>query len=57
MDAQVQQLIMQRLQRQAEPVQVPGDQAPLVRSGRQAQPRLARARVQQHCNLPQAPCA
>ena len=35
---------MQRLQRQAKPVLVPGDQAALLRDCRQAQPRLARVR-------------
>ena len=56
MHTQIQELIMQRLQGQAEPVLVSGNQAPLVRSSCQAQPRLAGMRIQQNRNLPQASC-
>ena len=56
MHSQAQQLVMQRLQRQAKPVLVPGDQAALLRDCRQAQPRLARVRIQQHRLLSQPAC-
>ena len=56
MHSQAQQLVMQRLQRQANPVLVPGDQAALLRNCRQAQPRLARVRIQQHRLLSQPAC-
>lgn len=56
MHVQVQQLIMQGLQCQAEPIRVPSNQAPLVRCSGEAQPRLASMRIQQHRDLSQAPC-
>ena len=56
MHSQAQELVVQGLQRQAEPVLVPGDQAALLRDRCQAQPRLARVRIQQHRLLSQPAC-
>ena len=54
--AQVVQAVVQRLQREAEPVLAPGQQAAAECERRHAQPRRARVRIHQHRTLAQPPC-